>query len=322
LHTFLSLKNDTTLRIAIIDLGTNTFNLIVVEPKDDWYELIYSTGSPVKLGEGGMTENLIMPSAFKRGTEALRHFHLLIEEYKCDRVHAFATSMMRSASNGQEFVDSVKRKLGITIEIIDGDREAELIYFGVNGAVPDPGNALIMDMGGGSTEFIVIQNNKMVWRHSFALGISRLFEKFKPVDPISGVDEMRLKARIVKELQPLFEVLKQQPVDHLIGSSGSFTTLAIMTAFENETTAQFDSQTAFPISLEEWAATRSKLMSSTFDERLAMNGVSDFRAKFIVIAALMTQIVIERCGIKTITRSAYNMKEGVIIDILGNNSVA
>ncbi|RZK86860.1 MAG: exopolyphosphatase, partial [Pedobacter sp.] len=109
------------MRIAAIDLGTNTFHLIIAEKVNDKINVIYKTNKPVKLGEDITKENRIIPIAFERGVNCLKEFKATLEEYRVSQVRAVATSGVRSASNGQMFIDSVKIATGIEIDVVDGD---------------------------------------------------------------------------------------------------------------------------------------------------------------------------------------------------------
>ncbi len=120
------------MKVAIIDLGTNTFNLLIVEINSDHsYNHIFQTKISVKLGEGGINHGVITPVPFQRGIDALKTHKQTIEKNKAEKIYAFATSAIRSASNGHEFVAKVKEEVGIDIQVISGDKEAELIYCGV-----------------------------------------------------------------------------------------------------------------------------------------------------------------------------------------------
>src|SRR3954469_814717 len=124
------------MRLAIIDCGTNTFNLLIVEMQQAHnYTRIFNTRIPVKLGEGAINKGFIAAEPFNRGIEAIRAFKDEIKNYGAEKTIAFATSAIRDANNGAEFVAQVKQQLGMEIQVIDGDREAELIYFGIKEAV-------------------------------------------------------------------------------------------------------------------------------------------------------------------------------------------
>src|SRR6478735_1948400 len=119
------------MRVAVIDLGTNTFHLIIADISDANVQIIYKTNVPVRLGQGRINENIIIPEAFERGVETLKIFKQQIDKYQARQTSAIATSAVRSASNGKDFVDAVRKNASINIEVIDGDKEAEYIYNGV-----------------------------------------------------------------------------------------------------------------------------------------------------------------------------------------------
>jgi exopolyphosphatase/guanosine-5'-triphosphate,3'-diphosphate pyrophosphatase len=219
-------------RVAIIDCGTNTFNLLVKEKVEGKWKTLFKTKLPVKLGAGGFSENVLMPNRMARGVDALYSYKNVIDSLEVKDVRVFATSAVREASNGNVFVAKVKKHLNFDMEVISGDREAELIFEGVvqtTGEIKE--DFLIMDIGGGSTEFIFVRNQKPLWRKSYLLGVSRLHGMLDPASRINQDDVNRLRTHLNKELQDLISFLKENPVKILVGSSGSFDTLFDMYQF-------------------------------------------------------------------------------------------
>src|SRR6185312_9793738 len=147
-------------RVAVIDLGTNTFHLLIAERGVGEVNELVRCEVAVKLGEGGINQGLIQPAAFERGIEALRDFHSVILQHGVEQVRALATSALRNAANGREFIGRIKNETDIKIELIDGGAEAEFIFKGIKASecLSDRGN-LIVDIGGGSVEFIICNNN-------------------------------------------------------------------------------------------------------------------------------------------------------------------
>ena len=194
------------MRIAIIDLGTNTFNLLICDKKSESQKTIFKNKIAVKLGEGGIDKGIIAHAPYQRGIKALEDHLNTIKEYDVDKVRAFATSAIRSTKNGGDFVSEVFEKLALKIEVIDGDKEAELIYQGVRKAIPfDLDYKLIMDIGGGSTEFIIANAEGVQWKKSYQLGVSRLKELFKPKDPITQEEIHMIEHHLKSELKDLIE---------------------------------------------------------------------------------------------------------------------
>ena len=176
---------------AILDFGTNTFNLLIAERKERGFSILHTSKQPVKLGKGGIQANRIAPDAKERGFVAIQNLMEIIALYDVDEIRAFATSAIRNAANGEKFTEDVYRKFGFRVRVIPGEREAELIYKGVRQAVSfDETNMMILDIGGGSNEFIICNIKGIVWKHSFELGMARLMELFTLSDPITS-EEIR-----------------------------------------------------------------------------------------------------------------------------------
>ena len=172
-------------KIAVIDLGTNTFHLLIVEYVNGLLHTIHKEKIPVKIGEGGIEEGLITEAALARGIHTLQYFQTIIKEHHITKVFATATSAFRNAKNQHQIKDAIKIKTGLEIDIINGDEEAQLIYEGVRHAVKlDTRKHLIMDIGGGSVEFIICNSEEVFWKQSFEIGGQRLMTKFHNTDPI------------------------------------------------------------------------------------------------------------------------------------------
>ncbi len=307
-------------RIAIIDLGTNTFNLLIVDmDKSNSYQIVFQTKIPVKLGENGINKNFISKIPFQRGIRALQEYKSTIEFYKATAIYAFATSGIRSAANGIDFANAAKEVAGIDIKIISGEEEAELIYYGVRQAVEmDESNSLIIDIGGGSTEFIIANKNKIVWKQSFLLGVARLLEKFNPSDPITPNEIETIVNYLRAELIPLIQAIEKYPVKELIGSSGSFDSLADIIAEKFYTLTILESKTEYQFNLNDFNLIYELLLNSTKDDRLNMKGLVEMRVDMIVISTILVQFVLSQFQIKNMRLSTYSLKEGVLYQLLNS----
>jgi exopolyphosphatase/guanosine-5'-triphosphate,3'-diphosphate pyrophosphatase len=307
-------------RIAVIDLGTNTFNLLVVEINSDKsYTHVFQTKISVKLAEGGMNKGFIAPVPFQRGIDALKQHKQTIEKYKVEKVFAFATSAIRGASNGKEFVAQAKQETGIDIQVISGDKEAELIYYGVRSAVQmNDQTSLIIDIGGGSTEFIIANKNEILWKQSFLLGAARLLEIFNPSDPITGDEVKAITDYLRKELKPLFEAVKKYSIVELVGSSGSFDSLAEIVAHRFHTPSILDGKTEFTFDLDDCAVVYQSILKSTNAERLEMKGLVAMRVDMIVISSILVHFVIDALSIQKMRLSTYSLKEGVLYEVMNS----
>jgi exopolyphosphatase/guanosine-5'-triphosphate,3'-diphosphate pyrophosphatase len=312
------------MRLAIIDIGTNTFNLLIAEVQPQGsYHVIFKTKIAVKLGEGGINKGIIQPAAFQRGIDALKEYHTKTESLHVQVIHAFATSAIRSASNGQDFVKSVFAETGIEIQVITGDREAELIYYGVRNAVKmQETYSLIMDVGGGSTEFIIANKHRIIWKQSFNLGAARLLDAFHESDPITPVEIERLRAHLMKELLPMFDAVSQYPVTELIGSSGSFDSLAEMIAHRFQHLHTLEGKTEYKFNLDHSEDIYQLIVHSTRAQRLKMKGLIEMRVDMIVVSAIFVRLILTELDLGHMRLSTYSLKEGVLWELIHKGAFA
>lgn len=305
------------MQIAVIDCGTNTFHLIIARVDKKSVEKILVRTVAVKLGESAFTDKLINPSAFQRGIETLQQFSHLIREHQVKNIFAFATAAVRMAKNGEEFIRTVYKETGIKIESISGDEEAELIYYGVKHAVPlTEEKSVIMDIGGGSTEFIICNKHEIFWRQSFDLGASLLLEKLKPSDPISDKDIALMNDFFTRILTPLFLQLSEYKPQTLIGSSGSFDTFAELIGWKFYNVDILKDKIDYDFVMKEYNTIHKLLMNSTRQEREKMKGMIPLRADMIVVASVLLTFVLKKSGIQKMKWSDYALKEGILFNIL------
>jgi len=302
------------MRIAVIDLGTNTFNLLIVDKNGDFtYKKLESARIPVKLGEGSINKGFISEKPFARGIDALKEYRKIIDKNEVKKVLALATSAIRSASNGKDFVAKAKAETGINIEVIDGLREAELICFGNRAAVKmDHRNSLIMDIGGGSTEFIIGNNSNLIWKESYLLGAARLLEYIEPSDPITEAEIKSLYGHFDKSLGSLKEAIREHGVYELVGSSGAFDSIVEMMAGEYQTTTITENKTEYLMSLDKYFPLSEKIIRMPYQERLKVKGRIEMRVDMIAISCLFVNYIIREFNLKQLRVSTYSLKEGVI----------
>lgn len=296
------------MRAAVIDLGTNTFHLIIAElTTSGSIDIIFKTNSPVKLGEGRINENIIIPDAFERGIHTLKQFKVEIEKYGATMVKAIATSAIRSAVNGVDFIAAAKAQAGIEIEVITGDQEAQYIYEGVKSTGAIEGISLIMDIGGGSTEFIICNCHALVWKQSFNIGASRLMQAYFNSDPINKEDRLKIETHLDDILDELKTACSIYRPTQLIGSAGAFETFAALTLKEDLEMIKFKT-----IPFESYQELSAQLIASTHQERDQIPGLIKLRVDMIVMAAILTNYVLKTCDIQQIKLSTYDLKMGVL----------
>jgi exopolyphosphatase/guanosine-5'-triphosphate,3'-diphosphate pyrophosphatase len=301
--------------LAIIDLGTNTFHLMIVEidERDD-YRIVEKYKEPVKLGEGGITSGKIGTPAFRRGIKALKKFRKLIDSKRCNDIRAYATSAIRSANNGQEFIQKAKEEASIDIRIINGNEEAALIFEGIRNGIqlPMDQDTLLIDIGGGSVEFIVTRDNKAQFLRSINLGAARLLEMVKPSDPMTAEDISRLQAIIREKCSGLLEELKEFHCQSIVGSSGSFETMASIIANMKGDHLSSENLNSYSFSFRDYHRAHQKLQKSTQTERLALPGMDPMRVDMIVMGSMIIEVFAQELAIKQFMVSTFALKEGIL----------
>lgn len=304
------------MRIAVIDCGTNTFNLIVIELQaNNTYQKLYHTRMPVKLSEEAINKGFIAPAPYTRGIKAMGMFHDHMKELRTDQVLAFATSAIRDASNGKDFVNEVRERYKIDITVIDGNREAELIYFGIRGAVQlGSDTSLIMDIGGGSNEFILANAQQIFWKQSFRIGAARLLEMFRHSDPITSDEKKSITSYLDKELEPLHAAVEQFKPLELVGSSGAFESIVEMIHGELNGEPFTGEKTEYSVDLDQHFKISERVMACTLEERKKIKGLTPMRFDMIVISCLMVDFVLNKYKLNKMRVSTYSLKEGALLD--------
>ncbi|MDP1817659.1 MAG: phosphatase [Leadbetterella sp.] len=299
------------MRKAIIDLGTNTFHLIIFEGKN----FLFKSSMASKIGQGGINQGIITEEGIQRALNVLNIFkEKLIEfELNTENVFAFGTSAIRNASNQSEFVERVKNETDINITVIDGGKEAELIYKGVSQAVKVDKNALIIDIGGGSVEFILCNPDKILWKRSFEIGGQRLMERFMKKDKISQSEMSRLDEYLRQELLPLTNAVHQYQPEVLIGSSGSFDTLNDMLYWKNTGRFAPTDIVGFDYPISEFWKAFEQLAFANHEERMQIGGMIPLRVDMIVVAVCLIKFVLQTYNIQEIKISNYALKEGAFL---------
>ncbi|SNR44618.1 Ppx/GppA phosphatase family protein [Hymenobacter mucosus] len=308
-------------RLALIDMGTNTFHLLIVElpePSHQQPVTLLRTKVGVRLGEGGISKGEIAPAAFERALHTLVGFKEEIELHQVTDVRATATSAMRVTRNGPALAQAIFEQTGIRVEVIAGDREAELIAKGVRWAVPLGSQPhLLVDIGGGSVEFIIADEDTIFWKQSFEIGAQRLLDKFFPepsgLFPASAVAAEQEYLRTM--LAPLAAAVQQYRPVGLVGASGSFDSLADMQLGQLRTEAELPPRTE--LALSSFQRSYQQLLSLTHEQRAAIPGILPMRADMLVVASVLIDFVLTTTGITHIQTSAYALKEGLLAEMLG-----
>lgn len=297
---------------AIIDLGTNTFHLLIFEGD----KILYKNSIASKIGQGGINQGVITSEGIERALNVLQNFKEKLLEFnvEMDKVFAFGTSAIRNAQNQLEFLEIIKAQTGIIIIVIDGNREAELIYKGVRQAVSIQKNALIVDIGGGSVEFILCNPEKILWKGSFEIGGQRLMEKFMKKELISQTEMSKIDEYLRQHLLALTNAIHQYQPEILIGSSGTFDTLNDMLYWKNTGNFAPTNQIAFDYPISEFWIAFEQLVFSNHEERMKIGGMIPLRVDMIVVAVCLIKFLLQNYNVKEVKISNYALKEGAMYD--------
>jgi exopolyphosphatase/guanosine-5'-triphosphate,3'-diphosphate pyrophosphatase len=306
-------------RLALIDMGTNTFHLLIVEdrPGQPSHPLV-RTKVGVRLGEGGISHGEIMPAPYARALQTLRGFKEEIELHAVTEVRATATSAMRVSRNGPDLVRDILDQTGIQVEVIAGEREAELIAKGIRQAVAlGPDKHLLMDIGGGSVEFIIANQDTIFWKQSFEIGAQRLLDQFFP-EPDGVFPTPMLQAELeylAEKLAPLTAAVAEfSPLAGLVGSSGSFDTFADLTVGQVRREADLPPSTS--LSVAEFEQHFAQLLTLDHAGRVALPGMFPMRADMLVVASVIVKYVLTTYQLTNIRTSAFALKEGLLAELL------
>ena len=299
-----------TNRYGVIDLGTNTFHLLICEQKADGnINELFRERIFVKLGEEGI--ETIGRAPFQRGLNAVLSFKTILEKFNVKKINAFGTAALRTASNGNDFISRIKEETDISVKLIPGKEEARLIHLGVSMAVPlNNENSLIMDIGGGSVEFIVANRKGVIWAQSFPIGVSVLYRQFHKSDPISLEDIKNVENHLENTLKPLFEILKLHQTPLLIGASGTFDVLDLLLSKLRLSPIHsvVEVQDFFPL--------YKQFLKTTLSERFQMEKLPESRAELIIVALILINLILQKANIQQIAVSAYAMKEGILSEMI------
>lgn len=296
---------------AFIDLGTNTFQLLIVDNNND---PLFQTSIATKLGKGGINQNFITEEAIERAVAALIQFKSETQKYSIleENIYAIGTSAIRNATNKQHFIEQIKTSTGIQIEVIDGDKEAQYIYEGVRQAVELKANSLIIDIGGGSVEFILTNETHILWKQSFEIGGLRLMEQFMKTDPISQKSIRQMDEYLREQLLPLANACHQYQPALLVGSSGSFDTLIDIHFMKTIRRLPQANEIGFDLPMASFYESYEAIVFNSREKRMQIPGMIDLRVDMIVVAVCLIRFILQTFSINQLAVSSYSLKEGVM----------
>ena len=307
------------MRIAAIDCGTNSIHMIVVRIRPDLsFEVIDREKEMVRLGSGGLGGKKLTAEAMAAALQAFGRFRRLAESHQVEEILAAATSAVREAENGGEFLAAVERETGIKPQVISGTEEARLIHLAAVYGVDVAGaSAVVVDIGGGSVEITHGAGTSLRVAKSFKLGVIRLTERFVHTDPLSGRDERRMVRHIGDELSKYLRDIKSAGFDRVIGTSG--TILSVGTVASADSRRASDEIRNLRVSSKLIHRFRKEVTNRSIGERMKMPGLDPRRADLIVSGAVLLDTVLHRLEATEITLCDLALREGLVLDYIQRN---
>ena len=307
-------------RIAALDLGSNSFHLLVAEARPDGtFVPVLREKEMLRLGDVVARAGGLSDEAADQAVETVRRFRDLAEAAGAAEIVACATSAIREADNGAELVARFVTEAGLRVKVISGREEAALIFRAVQASVLiDPGPALCLDLGGGSLEIVVGDSSALLWSTSVKLGVARLTAEMVPNDPPRAGDLRRLRKRLVNVLGPVAVEVAELKPRLLVGTSGTFCDLARMAA-ARDTGAVPISVNQLHVSRSSLEAIHEELISLSASERRRLPGLDARRADLAPAGSLVALVALELFGFDELVAGGWALREGMVLDALGHH---
>ena len=305
-------------RIAAIDVGSNSLHMVVAQvDADGAVTTLWRMKEMVGLGRIGFPSRRLSHEAVDRAVATLRRFQQAATARQCEKILAVATSAVREAENGGDFLERVRRELGLNVRVVSAREEARLIYLGVRHEVPLGGRPhFIVDVGGGSVEFIVGDAEKALLLESRKLGAARMTARYIGSDPVSPADLKSLLAHYDRELKPLCDRVAALKPAAALGTSGTLENLAEMCH------ALYGRESGGPnvVRRESLGRLVSRLLESRTKDRAAMSGLDDQRKDQVTAGALLVNELLRRLDVSELRVCRSALREGILLDYLGRHA--
>ena len=308
------------MRIAAIDIGSNSIHVLVVEPRGDLaFRIVDREKEMVRLGTGGLGRRPLSEASIRTGLDTIVRFRRLADSRGAEDIVAVATSAVREAPNGGEFLREVARRTGIRPRVISGLEEARLIHqAAVYGIDATNGRSVVVDIGGGTTEISLGDATAARRTYSFKLGVIRLTERFVRTDPLSGGQERRLVQFIRRQIAECADQIVAEGFDRVIGTSGTMLSLGAI-AFHDQALFDGDRMHHRRLPAKLLHRVRRQVVALDMPHRLRLPGLDARRADLIVAGAILADTIVRRLGAEEITLCDFALREGVILEYLRRN---
>jgi exopolyphosphatase/guanosine-5'-triphosphate,3'-diphosphate pyrophosphatase len=302
--------------LAVIDVGSNSCHMVVADvARDGGIQVVDRLKETVRLGRRSFLTGRLDPEAMELGASAVRTFCRLARACGVERIRAVATSAVREARNGRAFVEHLRRETGLGVRIISGDEEARLIFRAARHAFGlDGGPHLVLDMGGGSAELVLVQNGRPIWLKSLPLGAVRLSERFLSSDPPTARQLRRLERHLDRVLGPTLLPVRHAGVQRVIGTSGTVNHLvALARGARGEEPMRLHGVRA---TAAEISRLRRRVVGLDAERRAALPGMDTKRVDLVPAAAVLVDYVLTHAGSPELVACGWALREGLLLDLV------
>ena len=308
------------MRIAAIDIGSNSIHVIVCRIRPDLsFEVVDREKDMIRLASGTLAKGRLPEANIATAMQTLAKFRRLAESHGVEEIVTAATSAVREADNGGDFISRARQQVGLHVRVISGSEEARLIHLAAAYAVGTGAHrAVTIDIGGGSTEITIGTSARMEAGRSFKLGAIRLAERFARHDPLSRRDVERLAGHVLRETAGYLGQLRRRGFDRVIGTSGTILALGMIAAGESVPVAGDVRRLA--VSADDIRRLRKRLIALPLEERLKMPGLDPRRADLAPVGAIVLETLLDRLEASEITLCDFALREGLILDYIRRNS--
>ena len=310
------------MRIAALDLGSNSFHLLVVDARADGsFEPLVREKEMLRLADVVSREGRITDRAAEDAVAAVRRLKALAEAAGAEEIVAKGTSALREADNSSELVDRIDARTGVLVDVISGQEEARLIFAAIRASVLlEPGPAVCLDLGGGSLEIMVGDQRGMQWATSSKLGVARLTAELVQHDPLEPEDVRRLRRRVGSVLAPIASEVARHRPQMLVGTSGTLCDLARMAAARSGPVP--DSVNQLTVTKQDLAAVHARLLALPSGARAKLAGLEVKRADIVPAGSVVLMVAMELFGFDRLTVGEWALREGIVIDAIGHHDPA
>jgi len=309
--------------LAAIDIGTNSFHLVIAKIDDKKrFTVLTRSKEVVRLGTSSNDMKYISPESMERGVETLKRFKMICDSHEAEII-AIATSATREALNREIFLSRVYKETGIEINIVSGYEEARLIYLGLMQSLDIYNKKiLLIDIGGGSTEFLVGEKGEVKSASSVKVGAVRLTNKFSLNERINK-DDLKNSRQFVKgAINQVIRLIENEEYELVVGSSGTIINIGSIISAENLPTEDYEiNMNGFIIKRKALQIATSKIFKAeTVSERLNIPGLDPKRADIITAGAVILEQIFSELSLEKMTLSSYALREGIIMNYIQQKS--